>query len=145
MMVDKDKCWKVLSKNFCLMTFFSRRLSFFTVCLVRILKFGSPNLWKLHFQQFWITKDIFFIADKHHFPLRILWFGDEVHEIPSPKLALKTPKAALLVGHIYFFCNQTWQGHSVMLSLEFSFLHCHTHRASYIHFLSKIFFMTKWS
>ena len=29
-----------------------------------------------------------------------------------------TPKAALLVGNTIFFCNQTWQGQSVMFTLK---------------------------
>ena len=61
---------------------FTKRFSFFRVCLIhclheispewtakeRFLKFRSPDCWKMHFQHsFWLQKHSLYIVDKHDF------------------------------------------------------------------------------
>ena len=64
-------------------------------------------------------KHTFAVADKHPW---ILWFGNKVHKVSSPKFVHKswqrTPKSVLLLGHTILFSNHTWQGQSVMFSLK---------------------------
>ena len=137
--------YRLLFKHFCLQPFFlkdwvsllfaksvSPEVPQWWAVKGEILTFGSPDPWKMHFQHTLTSKDILSMADKHHFPPWILWFSDEIHEISSPKSVHKsrwqTPQGCLFCGSYHFFCNQTWPGHSVMLSSDFSFLcmskHC---------------------
>ena len=110
--------------HFCLQPFFPPKLSFslfiksVNLALQIVGKYISETL---------TSKHTLSIAHKHHPPPSpppwILWFGDRVHNIPSPKLVQRKSvthlsKAAWLVGHTNFFCNQTWQGQSVMFSLK---------------------------
>ena len=93
-------------------------MNFFTACYVN--KFGSPDHWKMHFQHaFWLQSIHCPLLINNIFPLNI---SDKVYKTLSPKLVHKswwhTPKPGLLVGHTNLFCNQTWQGQSVMFSLN---------------------------
>ena len=80
-------------------TTFSQRLNFFTVCQISI-SWGamvdtmgktsaiciSRLLENVFLAPFLTLNDTFSIADNHHFPQWISWFGDKVHKIPSPKI-----------------------------------------------------------
>ena len=90
-------CWipfrstRILSKHFCLQPFFPK--DFFD-CL-------HENAFPTHFLA---LKHSLSVADKD---LWVLWFGNKMHKIPSPKFVQKSwqhiPKSALLVGHTNFF------------------------------------------
>ena len=99
----------------------------FNISISRSLENAFPT-------HFFTSKDILPMADKHHFSPLISWFSDKMQEIPSPKSVHKSrqqiPQSCVVCGSyfFFFFCNQTWPCHLVMLSSDFSFLcmskHC---------------------
>ena len=108
-----------MSRHFCLQPFFSWKLSFFTG---KVSKFESRDPCKMHFRDhtFWL-QSILFIVDKHY--LSREYYGLVIKYIKSyhPNWCIKvgnTPQDCLVGGSYWFFCNQTWQGLSVMFSLK---------------------------
>ena len=77
----------------------------------------------MHFRHtFWLQRihcpllinTIFPVSEHYGLVIKYTKFPKLVH-----KSLWHTPEAALLVGHInFFFCNQTWQGQSIIFSLK---------------------------
>ena len=130
----KIKKWidRLLSKHFCLQPFFIKDW-----VSLQFAKLGSFNIWVSRslenaFPTHFLTwNDIWSMADKHHFSPWILWFSDKIHEIPSTRSVHKslqqTLYGCLVCGSYHFFCNQTWPGHSVMISSDLYFLSMSKH------------------
>ena len=138
----------LLSKHVCLQLFFLK--DWFSLLLAKSLSpevhpwwalkegistFGSPDPWKMHFQHtFWLQRTSCPWLINTIFPCE--YYGLVIKQTKSHhpnqciKVGNKPPKAALFVVHtILFFYIQTWLGHSVILSSDFSFL-CMSKRCS---------------
>ena len=92
-----------------------------------ILRFGSPDPWKMHFQHtFWLqrTSCTWLISTifLHEYYGLVIKYMKSHHPNRCIKVSNKPPKAALCVVHTIFFCNQTWPGRLAMLISDFSFL-----------------------
>ena len=114
---------------------FSQRLSFFTVCLLEnafLTHFLTSKHMlsikdKHHFPRKYyglVIKYMLYIKDKHHFPHKyyglVIKYTTPNHSNWCMKVARWHAQGCLVVGYTNFFCNQTWQGQSVMFSLNFS-------------------------
>ena len=95
------------------------------------LTFGSPDLWKKHFQHtFWLQRTswpwlINTILPREYYGL-VIKYTKSHHPNRCIKLVTNSPWLPCL-RFIPFFCNQTWPRHSVVLSSDFSFLHMIKH------------------
>ena len=103
---------------------FSQRLNFFTV-KEDVLTFGSLDPWKMHFQRtFWLQRTsctwlINAIFLREYYGL-VIKYTKSHHPNRRIKVGNKPPRLSWL-WFIPFLFNQTWPGHSVILSSDFSF------------------------
>ena len=96
------------------------------------LTFGSPDPWKMHFQRtFWLQRTSCPWLINTISPFEYYGLMTKYTKFHHPNRCTKVsnkPQDCLVCSSYYFFCNQTWPGHLVMLSSDFSFLcmskHC---------------------
>ena len=88
---------------------------------------GSPDPWKMHFwHNFWLQRAycpllINTIPPYKYYVLMIKYIKSR-HSNRCINVGNKLPRLPCW-WVILFFCNQAWQGQSVMLRLDFSFLY----------------------
>ena len=135
--IMSKKNWHLFARSgfhettFVYSSFFSK-IEFLYCLLNQILIFGSPDPWNMHFQHtFWLQRisypwliNTIFLCEYYG---SVIKYMKSHHPNRCIKLVTNSPRLPSLWFIPFFFCNQTWPGHSAMFSSDFSFLYMSKH------------------